>query len=92
MNYIPPKGFFDISTCPKTLDKQTHLKMQNIQMFLATIQISATYYKTHEKLQWQKAKEMSAELQQVIFQHWSHEELFGVDIVEYVPEQMVMGF
>lgn len=78
MKYVVYKGFFDISACPTTLDKQTHLKMQGVQMFLASIQNKAEYYKTHEKQQWQKAKEMSAELQQVIFQHWSEEELFGV--------------
>jgi hypothetical protein len=75
--YKPSKGFFDISARPKTLDKRTFEHLQEIQTELSHMQNNAEYYKKHHPQQWEKGKEMSAEIQQVIFRHWSHDELFG---------------
>lgn len=74
--YKPSEGFFDLSTRPKTLDKKTFQKLQNIQMWIAHVQQNAEQFRTQQKGQWEKAKDMSAEIQQIIFQHLAHEELF----------------
>lgn len=78
MNYTAQKGFFDISVQPKTLDSRTFKKLQEAQMQLSYMAQRAEYYKQYHPQQWQKGKEMSGELQQIIFKHWSHEELFGL--------------
>jgi hypothetical protein len=76
--YKPTSGFFDISKCPKGLDKRKHEKMQEIQMYLAHLQSKSAYYREYHRIQWEKGKEISADLQQMIFQHYSHDELFGL--------------
>jgi hypothetical protein len=76
--YQSTHGFFDITNRPDGLDKRTHEKMQEIQMFLVHVQSKSAYYREHNRHQWEKAKEMSGELQQLIFQHYSQDELFGI--------------
>lgn len=75
MSYTPTPGFFDISNRPHGLDKRTHLKMQEIQMYLVDMQKKADYYRRFHPTQWEKAKELSGELQRMIFQYYPHDQL-----------------
>lgn len=76
--YKPMSGFFDISTRPKTLDKRTFEKLQAAQTELMHMQEKSEYYKKWHPQQWEKGKELSGQIQQIIFQHWAHDELFGI--------------
>ncbi len=75
MEYRHPKGFFDISKQPKTLTKKEHKQIQELQLFLSEQQKHADSLRRFNPIQWQKLKELSAELQQIIFEHWSLEEI-----------------
>lgn len=75
MTYEQPKGFFDISKCPKSISKTEHKKLQDLQLFLAEQQKHAESLRKYNPIQWQKLKELSAEVQQIIFQHWSLDEI-----------------
>jgi hypothetical protein len=73
--YTNPKGFFDISKRPKSLSKREYEKIQQMQMFLAQQSKNADYLRKYEPLRWEKLKEMSAQLQQIILSHWGLEEI-----------------
>lgn len=92
MEYKPQSGFLDITHRPKTLSQREHRKLQEAQMMLAHMKQNADYFRKHHPAQWEKAKEVSGELQQMIFRHWSHEELFGSDIQEGQKGQMQIVF
>lgn len=75
MEYKCPKGFFDISNRPKTLTNKEHKSIQELQLFLSEQQKHSISLRKYNPIQWQKMKELSADLQQIIFQHWSLEEI-----------------
>lgn len=68
--YKPRKGFFDISDCPKGLSKVKHRKMQETQTLLQRTEDRKEYYLKYDRHSWEVAKEMSAQLQQLIFKYY----------------------
>lgn len=75
ITYTPTKGFFDLTNKPKTLSKRDYKKIQDAQMFLAQQSKNADYLKKHAPVRWEKLKAMSGDLQQIIFSHWSLDEI-----------------
>lgn len=73
--YTKQEGFFDITSCPKSLSKRDHKKIQNAQMFLSQQSKNADYLKKHAPVRWEKLKAMSGDLQQIILSHWSLEDI-----------------
>ena len=77
-NYKPKKGFFNLSKKPDTLTKREYATILDTQNALARANKT---YKNEEIRELHKrdfgiAKEMSARLQQLIFEHW------GLEILE----------
>lgn len=68
--YKPHKGFFDLSEQPKTLNKLEYAKVLDIQNLLAEQNKNREYLIKFDKVQWEKLKEVSAQLQKVTFEHW----------------------
>lgn len=69
-NYKPSSGFFDLSQKPNGLSKLEYAKILEAQNELVFQNNHRDYLKRHNPVQWEKLKEFSAALQQVIFQHW----------------------
>ena len=69
-NYEPRKGFYDLSERPKSLIKIEYAKVLAIQNFLAGQEKSKDYLKNFLPIQWEKDKEISANYQFIIREHW----------------------
>ena len=69
-SYRPHAGFFDLSEKPKHLSDTEYAKILETQLFLVEQNEQREYVKKHLPVQWEKLKEVSAALQQIIFQHW----------------------
>jgi len=69
-NYKPHKGFYDLSEKPETLTKNEYAKLLNIQNFLAEQNKNIEYLKKFESIQYEKDKELSAEYQSIVKEHW----------------------
>lgn len=69
-SYKPAEGFFDLSKKPDSLNQMEYAKILEAQAFLVEQNNNREYLKKHNPIQWAKAKELSASLQQVIFRHW----------------------
>lgn len=65
--YIPLKGFYDLREY--CLPKKIFTKLWAIQMILDHMQKEKKYYKKWLPIQWEKAKELSASYQQVLFRY-----------------------
>lgn len=83
--YQPIPGFFDISKKPSTLTAKTHRKLQWGQTELSTVGPWSKW--KHMESEWMKWGEWAAQLQQILLQHWTLEELGGGDKGELAPEQ-----
>ena len=66
-NYKPYTGFYDLRTF--ILPKKLFIKLWVVQDMLAHMRDRAKYYKRWHPAQWQKAKEICAEYQQILFRH-----------------------
>ena len=71
-NYKPHKGFYDLSAKPKTLTKIKYAKVLNAQNILAEAEKNKEYLMKMTPVQWQEAKEMSADYQEIVFQYWGY--------------------
>jgi len=69
-NYKPQNGFFNLSQKPEKLSKMEYAKILEAQNELVFQNNHRDYLKKYNPNQWEKLKEFSAALQQVIFQHW----------------------
>ena len=69
-NYRPSKGFFDLSEKPEGLSQIEYAKILEAQNFLVEQNKNSKYLREFEPIQWDKLREFSASLQQVIFRHW----------------------
>lgn len=69
-NYRPHKGFFDLTMRPKTLTKSEYAKLIKIQEYLSWQEGNKEYLKKFEPVQWQKMKELSAEYQAIVLEHF----------------------
>jgi len=65
--YKPYMGFYDLRKY--NLSKKIFLKLWNIQDMLYDMIIKKEYYKKWHPIQWEKAKELSASYQQILFQY-----------------------
>lgn len=70
-SYHPHKGFFDLSNKPNNLTLVEYAKIINVQNFLAAENEKADYLKKWKPLEWERLKDMSGSLQQLIFEYWS---------------------
>lgn len=68
--YVPRKGFFDISERPKPMGKRLHKNMQEIQMWLMRVEDNKSYYLKHDLDTWRTAQECSVRLQRLIFKYY----------------------
>ncbi len=68
--YSPHEGFFDLSIKPSALTKMEYAKILKTQNFLADQNMKKSYIKEFYPNQWDKLRELSAQLQQEIFQYW----------------------
>jgi hypothetical protein len=68
--YRPHKGFFDLSIQPKGLTKIEYAKILDTQNLLARENNNKEYLLKFNPTQWEKAREMSANLQRIIFEYW----------------------
>jgi len=78
MEYVPTKGYFDLTERPKGMSAITHKKIQEMQMVVVK---EASKYKDQEtkknnQFTYNQLRELAAELQQIIFSNWPHETLF----------------
>ena len=71
-NYKPHQGFYDLSGKPKTLNKIEYAKVLNTQNILAEAEKNKEYLMKMTPVQWQEAKEMSADYQEIVFQYWGY--------------------
>ena len=69
-NYEPLKGFFDLTQRPKNLTKKEYAKILKMQEYLAEQETNKEYLKKFEPMQWQKMKELSADYQAIVLEHW----------------------
>lgn len=71
--YKPMPGFFNISKKPDTLTAKTHRKLQWWQTQLSFVGNKSQW--KHQETEWMKWAEWAAQLQQIIFAHWTLDEL-----------------
>lgn len=69
-NYKPTNGFFDLSKKPDGLSKLEYAKILEAQKELVFQNNHRDYLKKNSTIQWEKLKEFSAVLQQLIFRYW----------------------
>ena len=71
-NYKPHLGFFDLSEKPSTLSKTEYAKLLNLQNVLAesNTKENIQYLKKFNKNQYVMLQELSASVQQIVFEHW----------------------
>ena len=69
-NYRPHKGFFDLTERPVTLTKVEYAKLLQIQEYLSWQEGNKKYLQKFEPIQWQKMKELSADYQAIVLEHW----------------------
>jgi hypothetical protein len=65
--YVPYKGFYDLRCYD--IPKKIFKKLWRIQKFLFKMEQKKAYYKKWHPTQWEAAKELSANYQQVLFQY-----------------------
>ena len=69
-NYRPHKGFYDLTERPVTLNKTEYAKLIKIQEYLSWQEGNKKYLMKFEPAQWQKMKELSADYQAIVLEHW----------------------
>jgi len=69
-NYKPHQGFYDLSKKPETLTKMEYAKVLKIQGYLAWQENNKKYLIKWEPIQWQEMKELSADYQGIVAEHW----------------------
>ena len=69
-NYKPHPGFYDLSVRPATLTKIDFAKVLRIQESLAWQESNKAYLIKLEPIQWQEMKELSANYQSIVSEHW----------------------
>jgi len=69
-NYKPIKGFYDLSKKPNSLTKMEYAKVLKIQEFLALQEKVKKYVMKMLPVQWMEDKELSANYQQTVREHW----------------------
>ena len=69
-DYKPYKGFYDLSTKPKSLTKIEYAKVLKIQEFLAKQARNKEYLRQFTPIQYEKTKELTANYQSIIWEHW----------------------
>lgn len=69
-SYKPHKGFFDLSLQPKEISDIEYAKILKTQNFLAMMNKNRKYEMEFNPTQWDKLKELSGQLQAIIFEHW----------------------
>lgn len=78
-NYKPHEGegFFDLSVKPQSLSEEEYAKVLKVQNFLAAEnkKFSDKRVRENNKFTWERLKILSGELQAIIFQHWSLDDL-----------------
>lgn len=65
--YIPYSGFYDLREF--VLPKKLFKKLWKIQDILHHMTVRADYFKKYHPVQWEKAKEVSANYQQILLSH-----------------------
>ena len=68
--YRPHKGFFDLSAQPKGLNDVQYAKILKTQNFLAEMNKNKNYLIKFEPIEWGKLKELSGQLQNIIYEFW----------------------
>ena len=69
-NYKPHSGFHDLSKKPNSLTEMEYAKVLRIQNFLAEQEKDKKYIMKMLPLQWMEDKELSANYQGVVTEHW----------------------
>ena len=69
-NYRPRKGWFDLTERPVTLTKVEYAKLIKVQEYLSWQEGNKKYLMKFEPVQWQKMKELSADYQAIVLEHW----------------------
>jgi len=69
-NYKPHKGFYDLSKKPNSLTKIEYAKVLKIQEFLAGQETDKKYIMKMFPIQWMEDKELSANYQEIVREHW----------------------
>ena len=69
-NYKPHDGFFDLSKKPESLTIIEYAKALKTQNFLASYRGKEKYMKENHLSQWHELQNLSAQLQQFVFEHW----------------------
>jgi len=69
-NYKPHLGFYDLSEKPKTLTKIEYAKVLKIQEFLFEQFVHTAYLKEYASIQYEKDKQISANYQSIVKEHW----------------------
>ena len=72
-NYKPNDGFFDLSKKPSEMSDIEYAKTLKIQNFLARQAKHSDYIKKFHPYQWEGLKNVSAQLQEIVFQNWGQE-------------------
>jgi hypothetical protein len=83
-NYKPHIGFFNLSFKPSSLSNLEYAKILKLQNFVVSQNNNLIYLKEHNLTQWEKLKELCANLQQVIFSYW------GNSVMEIAEEEKLI--
>lgn len=72
-NYVPHNGFFDLSNRPTEINDVEYAKILETQNFLAeqNKKFANKEVRKNNKHNWEQLKELSGNLQSIIFQHWN---------------------
>ena len=78
MEYLPTRGFFDLTERPKGMSATTHKKIQGMQNVLIS---EAEKYKDpvvrqNNLVNYEKQKEYMAQVQSIVLSHWPNDMLF----------------
>ena len=68
--YAPTDGFFDLSEQPETLSRLEWAKVLNVQNVLVSENSKRKEIQSTDPIRWDRLKELSGELQMIVFQHW----------------------
>ena len=71
-SYTPHKGFFNLSIQPKGLSDIEYAKILETQNFLARMNKDKEYLLKFNPTQWDKLKEVSGQLQNIILGYWGN--------------------
>lgn len=68
--YVPHKGFYDLSNKPKVLTDIEYAQILDTQNMLAKMEKDKEYLEEFRPITWNEMQNLSAKLNNIIFTYW----------------------